>query len=185
VLLQLSRKSADSPQVSGSETLVYEPPVEPVQQNADAGFGHAWVAGHDDKRAVARSDGFGYAQLGVASERDQPGHLGANRVRRVNARSVDAQEIRPVPRVDPERRVVLVALDRQSRVLETVSRQGRSPEAAKPNELLAPAKRCKCFDTDRLNPGNSHSRSMLLGSRLRTSSPSHSRPHVACAGQLP
>jgi hypothetical protein len=80
---------------------------------------------------------------------------------------------------------VLVALDRQSRVLATVSRQGRSPEAAKPTELLAPAERCKCFDSDRLYPVNSHSRSMLLGSRLRASSPSHSWPHVACAGQLP
>ena len=104
----------------GSETLVYEPPVEPVQQNADARFGYAWVEGHDEERAVVRSGRCGYAQVGVASERDQPGHLGANRVRRVDARSVDAQQIRPVPRIDPKRCVVLVALDGQSRVLETV-----------------------------------------------------------------
>ena len=145
----------------GSETLVYEPPVEPVQQNADAQFGHAWVAHHDEERAVVRSDGFGYAQVGVASERDQPGHLGADRVRCVNAWSVDAQQIRPSLRIDPERRVVLVALDRQSRVLETVSRQGRPPEAAKPTELLAPAERCECVRTDDVCPGNSHSRSIL------------------------
>ena len=165
MILQLSGKSAHSREVRGSETLVYEPPLEPVQQNAHAGFGHAWVAGQDDKRAVARSDGFGYAHAGVASERHQPGHLGANRVRRVNVRSVDAQEVRPISPIDPEGCVVLVTLEGQLRVLKTVSRQGRSPEAAKPNELLAPAKRCKCFDTDRLYPGNSHSRSMLLGTR--------------------
>src|SRR6266516_2911451 len=102
VLLQLSRKSADSPQVRGSETLVDEPPIEPVQQNADVGCGHASVACDDDERAVARGDGFGYAKVGVASESAKPGHLGTDRVGRMNPRSIDAQQIRPVIRVNSE-----------------------------------------------------------------------------------
>ena len=155
VILQASRKSAHSRQVRGSEPLVNEAPVEPVQQNADARFWRAWVARHDDKRAVECSDGFGYAQIGVASERDQPGQLGADRFGRVNAWSVDAQQIRPVPRVDPEGRVVLVALEGQSRVLEPVSRQRRSPEATKPIELLAPTERSECPRTD-VCLGSSH-----------------------------
>jgi hypothetical protein len=57
----------------------------------------------------------------------------------VNTPSVDAKQIAPVSRVDPEGRVLLVALERQLRVLETVTRQGRSSDAAKPPKLSAPA----------------------------------------------
>ena len=123
------------------------------------GFGHAWIAGEDDERAVARGDGFGYAQ--VASERAEPGHLGTDRARRLNPRSVDAEQIRPVARIDPEGRVLLVALERQSRVLETVTRQGRSSDATKPPELLAPAQRCECVHADDLCSGDAHSRVIL------------------------
>jgi hypothetical protein len=139
VLLKPSRQSADSPQVLGSETLVYEPPVEPAQQDADAGLGHPWIASYGEELAVVRSDGFGHAQVGVVPKRGQPGHLGTNRVPRVHARSVDAQEIWPVPRIDPEGRVVLVALEGELGAPETVCSQGRSPEATKPTELPAPA----------------------------------------------
>jgi hypothetical protein len=148
VLLQLSRKSADSPQVRGSETLVDEPPIEPVQQNADVGCGHASVARDDDERAVARGDGFGYAKVGVASESAKPGHLGTDRVGRMNPRSIDAQQIRPVIRVNSEGRVLFVALERQWCIVETVARQGRSPDAAKPQKLPAPAQRCEGVHAD-------------------------------------
>jgi hypothetical protein len=91
VLLKSSRKNADSPQVLGNETLVYETSVEPAQQDAHAGLGHAWVVAYGEELAGMRGDAFGHAQVRIAPERGQPRHLGTNRLRPVDARSVDAQ----------------------------------------------------------------------------------------------
>jgi len=66
----------------------------------------------------------------------------------MNPRSIDAQQIRPVIRVNSEGRVLFVALERQWCILETVARQGRSPDAAKPQKLPAPAQRRECVHAD-------------------------------------
>jgi hypothetical protein len=58
---------------------------------------HTWGPGTPGSRATTMNEpshaatGSGYAQVGVASESAKPGHLGTDRVRRMNPRSIDAQ----------------------------------------------------------------------------------------------
>lgn len=61
----------------------------------------------------------------------------------MHQRSIDAQHIWPAVRLDPKGRVLLVELERQSRVLEAVARQRGSSETPKPPELPASAQRCE------------------------------------------
>lgn len=141
MLVQARLKDADPPQLHGSEALVTEPPVKPPHQHARVGYGDARIAGHDDKRAVARADGFRDAEVGVASQCGEPGHLGFDGLRGMHLGSIDPQHIRPTVGLDAERRVVLVTQEPQPRVLHTECGQARAPKAPQPKELNAPTQR--------------------------------------------
>jgi hypothetical protein len=57
---------------------------------------------------------------------------------------------------------VLIALERQPRVLEPVSRQGQSSDAAKPPELPPPTEGCECFHADDLYSPDAHLPAIVL-----------------------
>jgi hypothetical protein len=84
----------------------------------------------------------------------------------MNPRSIDAQQIRPAIRVNSEGRVLFVALERQRCIVETVARQGRSPDAAKPQKLPAPAQRCECVHADDSSSGAPTRAILLAGDRV-------------------
>jgi hypothetical protein len=80
----------------------------------------------------------------------------------VNTRSVDTEQIRATSNIDPKGCVVLVALERQARILEAVSHQGESSEAAKPPELLPPTEGYECFRADDLYSRDAHLPAIVL-----------------------
>ena len=76
-------------------------PSKPPHQHARVGHRDACVLGHDDERAVTRADRLRDAEVGLASQCGEPGHLRLDGLRGVHVGSIDPQHEPPSRRSRP------------------------------------------------------------------------------------
>lgn len=131
--MQLGFEPADSAQVYWLQALVVEAPFLPLHQNRIPRPAVRFESHHE--RVVCRLDWFRNAEVGVAIQRQQPGHFRTNGLEPLHAGTVDAKCKAPFLAVNSKGGVVLVAKQVEAFGLDAELCQGRQAETCQPGQI--------------------------------------------------